>query len=447
MNNHLNLFYSYQTHHLEDNVTRALLITFRNLSPLAIRLFLQQVVLPKAKDEIIKSKISMLSEPEFIFDTQSSYLSESMSDDKKFVASNCLILGINYSGMQKLYFQENPDIIDSRSRLDGIIVDKTNELCVLIEVKLWDWLYSEQITKIFQNYFDTKSTILDNIFVEISWTDIIDFLSKIVLLTSDTKEKFLIEEFMQYCDFLKLTDFVGFKGYDFLYDQTNDDKLQKFLNLIYNNFKDSMNVKEYVYNDQIHFENLWDNLWVTYYWKEEGLVFDIVIGSGKKWRAQNAKNYVLNSSDNFFKIIADVKSSLPDGSRTFLIANSVFYYSRFRKVQLSIGQDEYSFPEEFPQFLELITDDKKNSFAYYNKEKINTIFSDDIKRDGPELDSGNLFPHWDDIDEYLQYCYIDVMNFIPKKFFLNKSATELCKTLEPILSALRTGIQKLNDSI
>ena len=82
---HLNLFYTYQTRHLEDNVTRALVITLQNLTPVHLRLFLQDVILTKSS-----RRLHLLAEGDFDFSLQ-----VVQSDEDRLSAETGVIVGIN----------------------------------------------------------------------------------------------------------------------------------------------------------------------------------------------------------------------------------------------------------------------------------------------------------------------------------------------------------------
>ena len=71
MNRHLNLFYTYQANHLEDNVTRALIITLKHLSPINLRLFFKEVIFSEldSNKEIFMKKLNLFSKPNFKFET------------------------------------------------------------------------------------------------------------------------------------------------------------------------------------------------------------------------------------------------------------------------------------------------------------------------------------------------------------------------------------------
>src|SRR5262245_38542161 len=93
---HLNIFYTYQTHHLENNVTRALIIALRNLAPVHLRLFLRDVILRK-KPNAFRQRIQLLTASGFEFDLQVGGPSD---ENDKLDARTGVIVGINYSGKQ-----------------------------------------------------------------------------------------------------------------------------------------------------------------------------------------------------------------------------------------------------------------------------------------------------------------------------------------------------------
>jgi len=194
MNKHLNLFYTYKTNHLEDNVTRALIITLMNLTPVHLRLFFSEVL--KRPD-----KIHLLADPKFIFDIQ---VPEPL-EEERLNEGNGLIVGINYSGRQKLVFDTNSDSIGV-ARPDALVSDIESELSAIFEAKLWDSLYKEQIQKHYRRFFDQDKTDLAKVFVEITWSEIINFLEKVARQSQNPKEVFVIEQFVEYLDLLGLVE-------------------------------------------------------------------------------------------------------------------------------------------------------------------------------------------------------------------------------------------------
>src|SRR5882672_8636231 len=182
MNKHLNLFYSYQTHHLENNVTRSLIVTLKNLSPINVRLFLRQLVFNKPNEmhgEFLQ-KLDLLAEANLSFDLQAAPL----TDEEKLTAQNGRIIGINYSGSQTLQF--DPSVIeDAGTRPDASLTDKGCGVMIAFEAKLADTLYREQLQGHHQKLFDPIQTPLASVFIQTNWNEIVLCLDQIAKLTDN----------------------------------------------------------------------------------------------------------------------------------------------------------------------------------------------------------------------------------------------------------------------
>ena len=450
MNKHLNLFYTYQANHLEDNVTRALIITLKHLSPINLRLFFKEVIFSQldSNKEIFMKKLNLFSKQNFKFETQVSTFLESIDfsdDENKLTSENGLIVGINYSGKQPLNLSPKPDKDSVRSRLDGLISDNENCFSLIFETKLWDWLYEEQIENYYNNYFNIRKTPIKSISVQITWTEIVKFLSKIESISNDLKERFIVHDFIEYCDFLNLTDFRIFYDRDFS-GKFNYDKLNKLLALLCNDLQKELNNKEYTYNNRIHFEETSpDNLWIDFN-DNDSLIIGIVCGSGKKWRAEGLKSNLKQSSDKLKIILEQLNNTSIHDLKLDLNIHSYFHYSRFRRAWLGhIGGSPYRYPEQFYDFIKTFTDDEKNFCQYYDKRNINEIFKDEINKMKPSVavDSNGLFPHWDDIKKFLQYSYFHIDTIIPKSFFIGKEYKSILNDIKPLLKDLKEAMLQL----
>jgi hypothetical protein len=210
-NRHLNLFYVYGAAHLENNVTRALLITLRRLTPVHFRLFLKELII----DELKKLKglsslcpsFKILADPnpsKFEFFTQMS----ATNYTPFLTEENGVILGINHSGDQTLELS-NSSVDNAGSRPDAIIMDMENELTVVIEVKLSDNLYMEQIERHHRNFFINNGHDKNAVFLEVSWQRIASTLQQILLQSQSPVERMLIQEFLEYLALLNLSGFIG----------------------------------------------------------------------------------------------------------------------------------------------------------------------------------------------------------------------------------------------
>jgi hypothetical protein len=148
-NKHLNLFYTYRTNHIEDNVTRAFLITLSRLTPVHLRLFIRDLVL-KNKAELNR-RLQFFAEPDFTFEPQ---VSVPPDEDRRLDANNGVIVGINLSGTQALAFETSGKADLGGARIDALVADNGNDITLIFESKLRDELYCQQIERHFKTFFD-----------------------------------------------------------------------------------------------------------------------------------------------------------------------------------------------------------------------------------------------------------------------------------------------------
>ena len=439
MNKHLNLFYTYGPKHLEDNVTRALIITLKNITPVHLRLFLREVIIPKLRGSKLElqGKVRLLADPNFIFDLQV----PEPQENEKFCEGNGLIVGINYSGSQKLDFDTSSDSIGG-ARPDALVSDSDSELSVIFEAKLWDSLYKEQIQRHYQHFFDPDKADLKKVFVEITWSDIATFLEKVTRQSQSPKEIFVIEQFIEYLDLLKLVEFLSFKNSDFSETNYNYTKLDRFLSFLTERLSEELKLAEYEKNKfQFFFKDISpDNLYFCF---DEGcLSCRVVCGSGKKWRAEQLRNYLIQTKDNFKSILMNLNSRL--GMDIYLRVHSYFRHSRFRTAWLGNIRGPHQFPDRYEKFCAIFTNPEINSFAQMTKKRINEIFKDEIGQNNAGLDSNNLFPKWDELESFLQYCYFDIDIRIPKDLLIAKTKEELVDIFRKLLSELQSTMLELS---
>ncbi|MFX0199169.1 MAG: hypothetical protein ACFFCW_23850 [Candidatus Hodarchaeota archaeon] len=438
MNKHLNLFYTYNTHHLEDNVTRAFIVTLKNLTPVNLRLFIRDIIIEKLEkvNSKLRSKIGLLADPKFAFDIQ---LTEPPGGEKLH-EGNGLIVGINYSGKQLLVFDRDSESVTG-ARPDAFLSDNENELSIVFEAKLWDSLYEQQIQRHYQRFFETEKTHLNRVFVEITWSEISRFLEGVAKQTQSLKEKFLIHQFLEYIDFLNLVEFSGFRNVDF--NEYNYAKLNKFLSFLVKRLPPDLELDEYKYNQMLFFENVGpDNLWIDF--GEGCLTCGIVCGSGKMWRAERLRDYLLESKDTFRGILDDLRSNTDSTLDLYLRIHSYFRLSRFRTDWLGNVRGHNLYPDDFDKFCATFTDPEVNSFKQMTKDRINEVFKEEIKKSSAELDSRGLFPKWEDSDSFLQYCYFQIDFAIPDDILVSKGLGDLVEFFGKVFGAMRNTMSKFN---
>lgn len=437
-NKHLNLFYSYRTNHIEDNVTRALLITLSRLTPVHLRLFIRDLVLKKKTD--LSHRLQFFAEPDFTFDPQ---VSLPPDEDRRLDANNGVIVGINLSGTQALTFETSDKGLD-RARIDALVADNGNDITLIFESKLRDDLYCEQIERHFKMFFDQSLTSLKDVFVEITWSDIANYLLGVHRQTGYSEEKSTIAEFVQYLDWLGLVDFLGFHVSDF--PERNYRKLNGFVAFVCQSRGEELGLNSYRNDYKVFFKDVPDdNIWCDL--DDNGVRCGIVCGSGKKWRAEKFRDKLLQSPDEFYAVLEELQAQLDSKMRIVLRIHSNFHYSRFRTAWLGDIGGAQLFPDGYQNFVRTFTDSTLNSFKKLSKQRINEIFGKEIeenrKRGSIQLDSQARFPKWEDLDSFLQYCYFHIDVELPAKSLIGKPVQDISDKLVAILEPLHKTLLKL----
>ena len=433
---HLNLFYTYDTPHLENNVTRALVITLRNLAPVHLRLFLRDVVLRRPAQAALRERLQVVAEGGFDFGLQVAPPDE---DRDRLGPENGVIVGVNYSGTQAPRFEGMVDVLGG-ARPDALVQDTPNEVTAIFEIKLSDSLYREQIQRHFQWFFAPGSASLDQVFVEITWNEIAEFLQRVARQSVGERERFVVGQFVQYLDWLKLVDFLGFRAGDFAPGEDgrfNEWKLDKFLVRLASSLGSELGVRDYggrklSFQDVPH-ENIWFEM------GPDGVSCGIVCGSGKMWRAQRLRDYVVAKPADFRKLVERLRATVDSTFPIVLRMHSYFRYSRFRTAWLGDIGGVKVYPEDYDAFVATLGDRQLNAFDRIPKSVIQERFAADIERNKESwplpVDGQGQFPKWENIDPFLQYGYFHIDVRIALGRLVGRPLDELFRTFKSVLEA------------
>jgi hypothetical protein len=440
---HMNLFYTYRTKHLEDNVTRALVLVFRNLAPAHLRLFFHEVVLRAPAQRDMREHMSLLAEDKFEFELQVTPPEES---SERLDASNGVIVGVNYSGTQAPVFDASIENLGG-ARPDALIADTANNITAIFEIKLDDSLYKEQIQRHFKAFF-APTTKVEQVFVEIKWSEIADFLSRVQRQSVNDRERFVVSAFIEYLDWLNLIEFSGFNASDFRIQQYN--KLHRFLALVTGKLDSELGLEKYSYNGMLRFQDIpHENVWVEM--AKEGISCGIVCGSGKMWRAQRLRDYIASDPSAFKEMLERLRKSLDPQCEVVLRVHSYFRYSRFRTAWLPNIGGEQPYPRGFQKFVSTLTDRNLNAFEYVSKTVIQQRFSAEIEEGrlwhGIEVGEDGQFPKWKDIDKFLQYAYFLVDVLIPSEMLIRKPLDDLIAVMKSVLGPEHEMMRAMNAAV
>lgn len=442
MDKHLNLFYTYKTHHLEDNVTRALVVMLQQLSPLHLRLLL--VTLLQSSKHPISTR---LSKPEHLLDPSQMKFELQVSvrdEDEKLSHEQGVLLGISYSGNQQIQF--DPDLSDEgRGRADATIEDDGTGSFLVIESKLSDGLYQEQLQRHHRTFFSTDTAPrLADVFVETNWDRIAAGLLQIRANTGDTKEQFLIDQFIDYADMLGLLDFRPFRKDDFCHADLRERKLKTLLFLAAHELQNDLGLKEYTGNSQFWFADIpYEN---AYWWIEPAYVVCYgLFGYAKEWRARQFRELIVSDRQAVRDILQCLRDRLDKKMDLVVKVNSLFRLNRFQ-VEICCLCDEHTFPDGFERFCDIVTDAELNSFERLDRRQIKTRFSKYIRREAnAEGEAGDEFPKWKSDQPVLQYCYCDVGIHIPDELVIGKQRGDIIDLFRHLLMNLQQTMKELGE--
>lgn len=260
-----------------------------------------------------------------------------------FSEDDGLIVGVNYAGQQRLALDEE-FIAGGGARPDMLLSDKENGLTLIFEVKLGDLLYREQIKRHFNMFFDPSRARLDRVFVEVSWSEIAEYLGAVQQQTRDPVEGLFIVHFIEYLDSLNLTDFMPFRASDF--SEQNKAKLHKLIAATVFDLRPTLGLREYEFNQRVYFEDraMPDNLWIDYV--RDNLLIAIIVGSGNQRRARALKNYIANDSAQLRRLLEELHGPLDSFGTLIVKGHARFRLDRFRTEELDVGE-ENNFPNDY----------------------------------------------------------------------------------------------------
>jgi hypothetical protein len=288
------------------------------------------------------------------------------------------------------------------------------------------------------------------VFVEITWSDIAGFFQRIVRQSASETERTIILAFVEYLDWLNLVDFLGFQAGDFTAQEdgrVNNGKLNKFLARLSGALRSDLGLKEYRNDWQLWFENVpYENLWV--WMAEHGIDCGIVCGSGKMWRAQRLRDYIVGNPNEFRQMLERLRASVDQGFAIFLRIHAYFRHSRFRTAWLGDVQGAKAFPEDYEAFVATLGDRTLNTFDRLPKAVIQERFAleikDNLRLGQLQVDKEGRFPKWEEIDSFLQYAYFHVDVRIPPARVVGRGAEDLFKTFKGVLEAQHEMMQALS---
>jgi len=280
---------------------------------------------------------------------------------------------------------------------------------------------------------------------------IADFLQRVAKQSVNSVEQFMVQQFVEYVNWLNLVEFLGFETMDFVEQEDrgiNVTKFDKFLILILlsNSLKTELGLKDYGYDRKFYFIDVpQDNVWFEM--TNRGITCGIVCGAGSRWRAQHLRDSIEKNAAPLRQSLGQLRASLNPDLGIVLRVHSWFHYSRFRRAWLGYIQGEKRFPEEYEGFALTLTNRNLNACDWIKKDIIQERFATEIenslKLGHIAVDDEGKFPAWKDITDFLQYAYFHVDVEVPSSKLVGASPDSLSEMFKDILQAEHDTMQSL----
>ncbi len=223
MDRHLNsyLSYNYANELIENNLTRAFIVTLMGLSEETRNALLSSLSIVFSSYDFSCAKFALQSNIEInprepknkyivTLSTDTFYsLEDKFKSIKKDVIKSTLSSKVSPAG--------SPEILKDLCRgsiPDAWIYDEAGNYCFLIECKKqWDYIYYPQIIRHAYEYFGLDDIDeIEKCTVRLTWYDLLDAFLEIIENNrfSNRQEEFMIENFIQYLGFFGYSKFKGF---------------------------------------------------------------------------------------------------------------------------------------------------------------------------------------------------------------------------------------------
>jgi len=224
MDKHLNCFLSYNDELIENNLTRAFIVTLAGISEATRDKFLSSLSLRFSSYDFSYAKFALQNNIEIdpkesknkYVVTLSSHTYYSLEDEFKDIEKDIIRITLSTkkppTGSPKILEDLRGGSIPDAWIYDGL----RNDYCFLIECKIGgDCIYYPQIIRHAYEHFGLDDLAeIENCTVKLTWHDILDSFIRIVEndMYRNKQEHFIIENFVQYLGFF---GYLQFKGFNF----------------------------------------------------------------------------------------------------------------------------------------------------------------------------------------------------------------------------------------
>lgn len=440
---HLNLFYSYDNASLEDNVTRALLVTLSQLGSVHQRLVLRDLLLPEAFTNNGDGP-ELVQREGLRFDLQVHAGDDHReTEDELLTADNGALIGIHHSVEEVDIDPEGLRDPKGAARVDALIEDQANDLSAVIEVKLGSSFNSAQLRRHHRRFFDTSQASFDDVFGAVSWTELVGYLNDLAKTCASGREKFVLEEFVKFANMIGLAPFLGFDDVDFR--DENRQSLQRFLSALERNIITDPPFVPHGARRRLNFEDIDPNLWVDY--REGGLEIGLVCGADKKRYAARYRDILVDregNAENLFSELAERAEQVDDRITLVLTPRARFFGTRVQVETARVGRT-FRIPDELPAVRELFSNKKLNPHDRISRREITERFGRWLEGREEDFGPDGLFMRWPDLDKkgVLTTLYFHFGYRIPQHMLTGRDRKATLELVNPLLQSLASAARSL----
>lgn len=442
---HLKLFHSYDNAKIEDNVTRALVIALSQLSPVHQRLVLRDLFLPHGSWEEKKNRIELVQREALKFDLQVHAAKESGSEgDDPLTSDDGVLVGLHHSIEEVDIDPEELEGSEGAARVDALVEDPANDLTAVIEVKLGASFSTSQLARHHRRFFDVEEASFDEVFRAVTWTDLVGYLDELAKQSVSGRERYVLEEFVEFANMIGLAPFLGFESADF--NEENVQALQRFVSALERNVDVNPSFTAHGKAKRLDFEGVDPNLWVEY--RDGSLELGLVCGVEKKKYARQYRDLLVDQTEGareIFGELAQKAGELDDRIDLVIHPRARFFGTRVQ-VKTNRAARTYSLPDELPAVSELFADEDLNPIERITRKEITDRFGPWLEGREESFGPDGLFMPWPDLDEkgVLTSLYFHLGYQIPSDLLISKDRDATLEYVTPLLQALASAAQSLS---
>lgn len=439
---HLNLFHSYDNARIEDNVTRALIVTLSQLSPVHQRLLFSDLFLANAPSGREKSDVALLRREPLTFDLQVQSGREESEGEDRLTAETGVLVGLHHASTEADIDSEALRQRDGAARVDAYIEDPSNDLTAVIEVKLGSSFDRSQLATHHARFFEGEAHF-DEVFCDVSWTDLVGYLDELRKQTVSSREEYVLAEFVGYANMIGLAPFLGFEATDF--QEEDLQTLQRFVTALERTVQTRPPLVPHGNAKRLDFDGIDPNLWVDY--RNGSLELGLVCGVEKRQYSRQYRRVFVEETEDVrqvFNELAQQAANVDDQIDLVLHPRARFFGTRVQ-VRTSRAGQTYSLPEELSAVRDLFADDRLNPHERISRKEITERFGQWLDDRDDSFGPDGYFMPWPELDEKgvltTMYCHTGYQ--IPRDELIGRDRDYTLEYVEPLVQALASAAESL----